>query len=194
MIRTVVVAVLASAALLAGCSSSNKSSNSPVPGTATPGGAPASASVHGVLGTLRTPFGTVLTDSAGRTIYRFAPDRPGVSTCSGSCLQYWPAVLAPAVPTTSAPGISAPIGNLKRSDGTRQLTVAGYPVYTYVGDSHPGMTAGQGVNTSGGLWWVISVNGTAVTARPSSSGGSSSAGMSGPSSSSAGGRGGYGGR
>jgi predicted lipoprotein with Yx(FWY)xxD motif len=48
-----------------------------------------------------------------------------------------------------------------------QLTVDGYPVYTYVGDSKPGQAKGQGLNESGGLWWAVSASGSWVKAKPS---------------------------
>jgi hypothetical protein len=46
-----------------------------------------------------------------------------------------------------------------RSDGSTQLTVDGWPMYTYAGDSKPGQATGQGKNLSGGLWWVIAPSG-----------------------------------
>lgn len=57
------------------------------------------------------------------------------------------------------------LGSITRTDGTRQLTIDGLPLYTYAGDSKPGSTAGQGVNGSGGLWWAVSPAGTAITSR-----------------------------
>jgi predicted lipoprotein with Yx(FWY)xxD motif len=56
--------------------------------------------------------------------------------------------------------VTAKLATIKRSDGTSQLTANGYPVYTYVGDSAAGQTNGQGKNISGGLWWVVSSNGS----------------------------------
>jgi hypothetical protein len=35
-------------------------------------------------------------------------------------------------------------------------------MYTYAGDSQPGQANGQGQNLSGGLWWVVSGNGSWV--------------------------------
>ena len=54
-----------------------------------------------------------------------------------------------------------------RDDGHRQLTVAGHPQYTFVGDSAPGRTNGQGINLIGGVWTVVSPAGAAL-ANPSS--------------------------
>ncbi|HEY2044850.1 MAG TPA: hypothetical protein VGH11_19400 [Jatrophihabitans sp.] len=171
LIKTVSVAAAATL-LLAGCSSSSKS---------TPAAAP-KPSINGALGTVSTSLGTILTDNSGKTLYRFAPDSAGKSNCDAACLKYWPAVSAPAAVPSSVAGVNAAIGSLTRSDGTKQLTVAGFPVYTYVGDSAPGMASGQGKNLSGGLWWVLSNAGAPITSAPAPA--SSSAG---------GGGGGYGG-
>lgn len=37
-----------------------------------------------------TEFGTVLTDSAGRTLYFFSNDAAGAPSCSGGCETVWP--------------------------------------------------------------------------------------------------------
>jgi hypothetical protein len=60
---------------------------------------------------------------------------------------------------------------IKRSDGKTQLAVNGMPAYTFSGDTAAGQDHGQGMNASGGLWWVIGPNGTAIkTSAPSGSG------------------------
>ena len=121
----------------------------------------------------KTSVGTVLVDSRGETLYAFAADSPGTSRCTGSCLQYWP----PEPPSTSdvsrSAGVTAEVGSIRRQDGTKQLTVNGWPVYTYAGDSGPGQAAGQGLDLSGGRWWVLSPTGAQIrsTDSTSSSGG-----------------------
>jgi len=133
------------------------------------------------LKTASTPMGTVLEDQQGKVVYEFAADSPNHSACTGSCLTYWPAVTAPSRVPSSIPGITGKVGVLTRSDGTKQLTINGWPLYTYVGDTTPGMTSGQGLNSSGGLWWVVSPAGSTITstASPSSSTSSSTSGGSG---------------
>jgi predicted lipoprotein with Yx(FWY)xxD motif len=133
---------------------------------------------------MSTPLGKVLTDAAGRTLYGFAADTKGHSNCSGSCSVYWPPVSAGSV--HAANGVTAKLGTITRNDGTKQLTVNGWPVYTYVGDKAPGDTKGQGLNLSGGLWWVIGPNGHWIRT-------STGAGSPSPSTSGSGGSGGQGG-
>jgi predicted lipoprotein with Yx(FWY)xxD motif len=115
----------------------------------------------------------ILVDGQGRTVYEFASDKPGMSNCNDVCLQYWPVVKAPATLPAAVPGVTGKIGEITRSDGTKQLTVNGWPLYTYEGDSAAGSTKGQGINQLGGLWWVVSPNGallkTTAGASPTSS-------------------------
>lgn len=114
-------------------------------------------SVH----TGKTAFGKVLVDASGRTLYAFAADSPGKSNCTGSCLQYWPAAKASG-PVSHSSDVTARLASITRSDGTAQLTVNGWPVYTYAADSGPGQATGQGENLSGGLWWVVGPSGTQI--------------------------------
>jgi predicted lipoprotein with Yx(FWY)xxD motif len=141
-------------------------------GTAAPastGGAKAKSGAS-TVSTASTGAGKILVDSQGRTMYAFAADSKGKSNCSGSCLTYWPAVVA-GLKTPAAPaGVTATFGVLHRQDGTAQLTVDGWPMYTYIGDTKPGATTGQGKNLSGGLWWVVSPSGKWITKAGSATG------------------------
>jgi len=178
-----VVLVTAAATGLAACSSSASTS------AAAPSLAASTSTTPAVTGTATvrvgtTPAGTVLVTSTGRTLYEFSADSAGRSTCTGSCAQYWPPVPAPTTPAAGS-GVSATLGSLARADGTRQLTVNGYPVYTYAGDSASGQSSGQGLTASGGQWWVVGASGTRIVS------GSGSASASPSASPSASTRGGY---
>jgi predicted lipoprotein with Yx(FWY)xxD motif len=110
-----------------------------------------------------TSLGTVLVDGRGHTVYLFANDKTAQSTCTGGCAANWPFVAAPATQPTTAAGVTGALGVTTRSDGARQVTVAGHPVYTFAGDSAPGQTKGQNVTLDGGLWTAVSPSGSAVT-------------------------------
>lgn len=99
---------------------------------------------------------TVLTNSAGRTLYWFAPDTPTKSACYGSCVAYWPVVTGPQ---TAGPGVHGTLGTIQRTDGVTQQTFNGHPLYTYAGDSAPGQANGNNVNLNGGLWHEVVVTG-----------------------------------
>jgi predicted lipoprotein with Yx(FWY)xxD motif len=57
-------------------------------------------------------------------------------------------------------GVSGDVATIERDDGTRQVTLDGLPLYTYVGDADPGDVTGQGVQE---VWWVVSPDGAKVT-------------------------------
>ncbi|MFD6969654.1 SCO0930 family lipoprotein [Streptomyces sp. NPDC059949] len=102
-------------------------------------------------------LGATVTDSAGFTLYRFDKDtpKPPKSNCEGDCATTWPVVSADDV--SAGEGIDATLlGAVERADGTRQLTVAGWPVYRYAKDTKAGDTLGEGV---GGTWHVLGPDG-----------------------------------
>ena len=100
-------------------------------------------------------FGAILTDADGVTIYFFANDTEGTSNCEDDCLANWPAVEAEDNPTAGE-GVTAELGTIERSDGTRQLTVNGFPAYYFAGDAAAGDVNGQG---QGDVWWVFGADG-----------------------------------
>jgi|1185.fasta_scaffold245056_1 predicted lipoprotein with Yx(FWY)xxD motif len=145
----------------------------PYGGTQTAANA-APATGGAVVATASTQLGKILVNSAGRTIYDFANDTPGMSRCDGACAMDWMPVAAPDALPTSLPGVPAVLGSTKRADGTQQLTVDGRPVYTFEGDSAPGQTNGNGITLNGGLWTAVSPNGSplgAGAASPTTTGG-----------------------
>jgi predicted lipoprotein with Yx(FWY)xxD motif len=109
-----------------------------------------------------TSLGVILVDGSGRTVYEFANDTDGTSACTAACAANWPSVAAPSALPTSLPGVTGQVGTITRQDGTRQLTVAGHPLYTFAGDTAPGQTNGQGNVLDGGLWTVASAAGAPV--------------------------------
>lgn len=119
----------------------------------------------GLLAVASTSLGRVLVDSSGRTVYLLTADRPGHSSCSAQCLQYWPLVPDPAgTSVPSVQGVSAALSSAKASSGAAMLTAGGWPLYTFVKDKAPGDVTGQGVKTFGGTWYAVSPAGVAVTA------------------------------
>ncbi|MFF2850937.1 SCO0930 family lipoprotein [Streptomyces sp. NPDC058001] len=102
-------------------------------------------------------LGKVVTDNAGFTLYRFDKDtaQPPKSNCDGDCATAWPAV--PADGAEAAPGVDKTLlGEVTRTDGTKQLTLDGWPMYRYAKDTAPGDANGQGV---GGTWFASSPDG-----------------------------------
>jgi predicted lipoprotein with Yx(FWY)xxD motif len=67
----------------------------------------------------------------------------------------------------TAMGVSAKLGTITRSDGSKQITLDGRPLYTYSGDSGAGAVAGQGFMK---IWWAVTPGGAEVTAAPAPAG------------------------
>jgi predicted lipoprotein with Yx(FWY)xxD motif len=123
---------------------------------ASPAMAQTHASAHAAA-QVKTTTGHILVTPKGMTLYVFASDPKGKSTCSGQCAKFWPprTVAAGVTPPAKVAGTPGTFGVIPRADGTRQLTYDGAPVYTFVEDKKPGDMNGQGVVASGGYWWII---------------------------------------
>ncbi len=111
---------------------------------------------------------TVLTNAKGFTLYWFVPDTATKSNCNGSCAHFWPPVKGPA---GAGPGVTGKLSVITRSDGSKQASYDGHPLYTYVGDTAPGQAKGNGINLSGGVWHEVTASGATA---PAPSGGQSS--------------------
>jgi predicted lipoprotein with Yx(FWY)xxD motif len=132
------------------------------------------------LVTLRkTGIGSVLVDSRGRTLYLFEKDRNGVSMCNSACAKFWPRLTSNGSPRAGK-GVHQSLLRLTRAQkGVGQVTYAGHPLYTFVGDTRAGQTSGEGLDNFGAEWYAVGPNGQKVehaSGSPSSSGGYSSSG------------------
>jgi predicted lipoprotein with Yx(FWY)xxD motif len=174
------VALLTAACSSAGSSAPAASSSTPASASA-PSSAPASggASASGatVITTASSSAGTFLTSGSGRAIYLWAKDAGGMSACTGACASAWPPVTGTATAAGSAK--ASDLGTITRSDGTKQVTYDGHPLYYFVGDSGPGTATGQGSDNFGAKWWLVSPAGSDITASVSSFSVGSSSGSSG---------------
>jgi predicted lipoprotein with Yx(FWY)xxD motif len=95
-------------------------------------------------------FGSVITDANGNTLYFFSLDADGKSACTAGCLAVWP--VSYNAGTTFGAGLTASdFSNITRSDGSKQTTFKGWPLYTYAGDAAAGAVNGDGIQ---GVWFV----------------------------------------
>lgn len=168
-----VVALAGLALLVAGCGSS---SNSGTTGASTSSNKPAAHAVGLTISTAHGSAGTYLTGAGGRAVYLFASDTPSKSTCTATCAQNWPPLIARATPKAGSGVTAANLTMITRSGGVKQVAYKGHPLYYYIGDSGSGQTNGQGSSAYGAKWWLVSPAGAAITSGGSSSGGSSSGG------------------
>jgi predicted lipoprotein with Yx(FWY)xxD motif len=131
---------------------------------------PSSASAGTKVGVASSNLGRILVDARGRTLYLFARDKNGKSACSGSCAVYWPPLIAAGKPHAVAGAKASLLGTTRRADGRLQVTYRRHPLYRYAGDAQKGQTTGQGLDLSGGKWWVLSPAGNKIVKSASSTG------------------------
>jgi predicted lipoprotein with Yx(FWY)xxD motif len=105
-------------------------------------------------------LGTILT-SQGMTLYRFTKDQANVSNCYDQCAVTWPPLLVSSGEPKAGKGLTGQLGVIERTDGSRQVTYNGQPLYFFIKDSKFGDTTGQGV---GGVWFVVNPADTATAA------------------------------
>jgi predicted lipoprotein with Yx(FWY)xxD motif len=167
------IAVLA----IAGCGSSGSSTSSSASSeatTASGGGglygggeeaAQTTASTEGEaapvsIGTA-TGVGKILVDSNGMTLYYFEKDQKGSgkSKCEGACAAAWPPLTTEGEAEAMSGVNKAMLGTIQRSDGTTQVTYAGWPLYTFIEDKKPGEDNGTDSKAFGASWYPIHSNG-----------------------------------
>jgi predicted lipoprotein with Yx(FWY)xxD motif len=110
----------------------------------------------------KTTIGNAITTANGRTLYLFRADHGTTSECYGQCATYWPPLLTNGAPTAAGLVKSSLLGTTKRKDGKMQVTYKGHPLYTYVGDTKAGQTAGEGSNASGAKWYALAPSGATI--------------------------------
>ena len=106
-------------------------------------------------------LGLLLVDGTGYTIYRYDRDTPNPSrsNCTDACAAKWIPVKAGG----NLPPIDVDqslIGQITRDDGSQQLTLAGWPLYHFTGDTEPADTSGQGLDQA---WYPIAPDGKKIT-------------------------------
>jgi predicted lipoprotein with Yx(FWY)xxD motif len=114
-------------------------------------------------------LGTVLVNGQGLTLYMFVPDHQrGRSTCYNACASSWPPLRLPTgvtIPVAAGKAEVSLLGTTTRKDGGLEVTYNGWPLYLWVGDGSPGQATGQGINGSGGYWYVLSPKGGVIKAK-----------------------------
>jgi predicted lipoprotein with Yx(FWY)xxD motif len=163
-------------------------------GSTTAGSAPAGTPAGGsttatMIESHAGSAGSFLTNGSGRAVYLWAADSMNKSTCSGACAGAWPPVTTTGKVTVADGAKAADLGTITRSDGSKQVTYSGHPLYYFAGDSGSGQTNGQGSDSFGAKWWLVAPAGAKITVADAaaSAGSSSSTAPASSSGSSAGG-------
>lgn len=154
------LSLAALATLAAACSGSSStpastpSSTPSAAGSRTASAAPSAAGSGSlVLKTAKGGAGIWLTDSAGRTLYLYTKDKGTTSNCYDACATQWPPLTTTEpVTVTGQYTVPSDVGTTTRTDGKKQVTYGGHPLYYYKGDTAPNQIKGQGM---GGTWFLI---------------------------------------
>jgi predicted lipoprotein with Yx(FWY)xxD motif len=112
----------------------------------------------------RTSLGRILATGRGLTVYMFTRDSINHDSCVAisGCTGIWPLVTSSSRPSLG-PGVKRSlVGSITLPGGVRQVTYAGHPLYTYLGDSGPGDTSYVGQSQFGGKWYALSPSGHSV--------------------------------
>jgi predicted lipoprotein with Yx(FWY)xxD motif len=99
-------------------------------------------------------LGKYLTGEDGKTLYVFKNDTvgDGKSSCYDACATNWPPmILDDGEKAVAGAGASGTIATITRTDGKKQVTYNGAPLYYFAADAAAGDTKGQGLN---GKWFV----------------------------------------
>ena len=161
-------APLAAVLIAAGCGGSASGSGGSAYSVAPYGSAaPASASVRSATGSTRvgvasSPFGRIVVDGKGRTLYLFEKDKNRRSACYRACATYWPPLLTHGKPVARVGAKRSLLGTTRRANGSRQVTYGGHPLYRFSLDTKPGQTKGEGLQDFGGGWDVVSPAGKKI--------------------------------
>jgi predicted lipoprotein with Yx(FWY)xxD motif len=121
---------------------------------------------NGTVSLSKTKLGKILVSSKGHTLYMFAKDKNGKSSCSGSCAKFWPPYLQHGKATAGSGVKASLLGTTRRSNGSMQVTYNKHPLYSFALDKKTGQTNGEGNFAFGGKWYAVSAKGTAVVKAP----------------------------
>ncbi|GAA3228569.1 hypothetical protein GCM10017691_19850 [Pseudonocardia petroleophila] len=168
--RLVLVVALAAAA--SGCAAEASAPPLATPAQAAPGASSGeqtdghSAAGEAVLYAVQSgPLGVVVTDGDGRLLYRSEADStaPPTSRCTDGCSASWQPFAVGSGQQPVLLGVDpAVVGSLIRSDGTTQVTLAGWPLYRDPADQ--GGLTDSGRHGEDDQWFVVTPTGDRAAA------------------------------
>ncbi len=104
-------------------------------------------------------LGSILVAANGMTLYVFMKDTANTSNCYGQCATLWPPLLTSGAPAAGSGLDASKLGTTTRTDGSKQVTYNGRPLYNFSKDKQPGDTNGEKI---AGIWFVVSPSGDPV--------------------------------
>ena len=102
------------------------------------------AAESGIKVMQKEKLGKFLAAGNGMTLYSYSHDEENVSNCIEGCALNWP----PYYTDLSSPVedlVADDFATITRSDGGKQTTFKGMPLYRFINDKYPGDTFGNGL-------------------------------------------------
>ena len=164
-----VTAIAAVATVVAACGGNGSSASSAASNA--PASAKAGAAVS--VGTASSSAGTYLVGASGRPLYLWVADSHNKSVCGGACAAAWPPLTTKSAAVAATGVTMSQLGTTARSDGVKQVTYDGHPLYYFAGDTSKGSFTGQGSTEFGAKWWLVAPTGAAITKAATSTAASS---------------------
>lgn len=135
-----------------------------------------SAAARTTVSAASSSLGRILVDGRGHTLYLFAKDTRGRSSCAGACAAAWPPLIASGKPLAAAGAKASLLGTTRRADGRLQVTYGHHPLYLFVNDAKKGETNGQAVDAFGAEWYALTPAGARIATAAMSGGAPASGG------------------
>jgi predicted lipoprotein with Yx(FWY)xxD motif len=178
-------ATLVSALVLTACgtpvdstSNTGSAAQDPASSASSAAGGSSTATTDMLMAAQTSALGSIVTDHKGWTLYRYDKDTASptsMSMCTGECAKTWmPEMADSGLPQVNGVDSSL-VGSVSRADGMKQVTLAGWPLYRYMGDTKAGEWKGQG---NGGVWYAVTPTGAKAAMMAGSGSGSASPSMS----------------
>jgi predicted lipoprotein with Yx(FWY)xxD motif len=148
MLLSAVLAALASASAVA---------------SAQPGAPTALTATSATVQLHNSSLGKILVNSQGFTLYLFTRDSHDKNSCVkvSGCAKVWPA-LTSGKPTAGSGVKASKLSTITLPGGSKQVTYAGHPLYTYAPSTEKAETSYVGVTFFGGAWDAVNASGGAV--------------------------------
>lgn len=108
--------------------------------------------------------GADILEMAGRPVYVHLLSSGAPAACTVACLSEWPAVDASSVPPAESGVHASMLSTTLLAGGTRVLTYDGRRLYFFYEDTSSHVT-GEGIESFGGFWYVVSPSGKPIIRR-----------------------------
>jgi predicted lipoprotein with Yx(FWY)xxD motif len=111
------------------------------------------AFIHTGMATINGNKVNVLMTNKGYAVYYYKADPMFKATCTGSCAQNWPPILAPQGMMTVSSSMALPKQlSAHQTPNGAQVFYDGHALYTYASDMQPGTATGRAQDM---LWYLV---------------------------------------